>query len=357
MLKRLLRSKKGTAEIVGTALFLVILFFFFSNVFLFHNRVSREMDQVVADKVNSPVLLETTTGSGNLTVCAGNPTFGGFGSLQRPGAHTNPEGPPYGKIVSGSYASTYQQDNASQVLNETGKTVTDDWNGKGSTPINDDYICLNATYNFTMANIHNVGNLRLVGGIAFSFYGYASDAEGEAVDVNLYNFKKGVFEGTGLKIRSALEWYNVTMQNSANYVSLPSGNVTVNYLSDSNGYYYDEITFLILQIDFQGVSADPLALSVSDLGGRDLSVERLWIAEGNNDNHSYIDLSTVPNPAGTPVEIWIAAGSSINILFGNTLSYDNKTLTITYQPSPGKITFKILTNTGNIGTTTYNFPS
>ena len=53
-----MKNKKGASEIVGTALFLVILFFFFSNVFLWHDQVTRDMDQVLSDKMNSAVKVE-----------------------------------------------------------------------------------------------------------------------------------------------------------------------------------------------------------------------------------------------------------------------------------------------------------
>jgi len=58
MLRRFWRDRRGASEIVGTALFLVILFFFFTNVFLWHDQVTREMDQVVVDRMNSGVRLE-----------------------------------------------------------------------------------------------------------------------------------------------------------------------------------------------------------------------------------------------------------------------------------------------------------
>jgi hypothetical protein len=58
VLRRFRRDRRGASEIVGTALFLVILFFFFTNVFLWHDQVTREMDQVVADRMNSGVRVE-----------------------------------------------------------------------------------------------------------------------------------------------------------------------------------------------------------------------------------------------------------------------------------------------------------
>jgi archaellum component FlaF (FlaF/FlaG flagellin family) len=54
-LNRFLRNRRGTAEIVGTLMFLVILLFFFSNVYLWHDQATREMDDLVLDKLNSPV--------------------------------------------------------------------------------------------------------------------------------------------------------------------------------------------------------------------------------------------------------------------------------------------------------------
>jgi hypothetical protein len=58
MLRRFLKDRKGASEVVGTALFLVILFFFFSNVFLWHNQITSQMDQVVADRMNSGIRMD-----------------------------------------------------------------------------------------------------------------------------------------------------------------------------------------------------------------------------------------------------------------------------------------------------------
>jgi hypothetical protein len=57
-LRRLFGDCRGTAEIVGSVMFLVILLFFFSNVFLWHDAATREMDSVISDRINSPVQIE-----------------------------------------------------------------------------------------------------------------------------------------------------------------------------------------------------------------------------------------------------------------------------------------------------------
>jgi archaellum component FlaF (FlaF/FlaG flagellin family) len=62
---RLLRGRRGTAEIVGSIMFLVILFFFFTNVYLWHDEATREMNDHVLDRVNSSVSIEAVDPTSN----------------------------------------------------------------------------------------------------------------------------------------------------------------------------------------------------------------------------------------------------------------------------------------------------
>jgi hypothetical protein len=54
-MKRLLNNEKGTAEVIGTVLFIVILLFFFTNVYLWHDAATKEMNQEYLNKINSPI--------------------------------------------------------------------------------------------------------------------------------------------------------------------------------------------------------------------------------------------------------------------------------------------------------------
>jgi hypothetical protein len=54
-MKRLLNNKKGTAEVIGTVLFIVILLFFFTNVYLWHDAATKEMNTFYTEKINSPI--------------------------------------------------------------------------------------------------------------------------------------------------------------------------------------------------------------------------------------------------------------------------------------------------------------
>jgi hypothetical protein len=64
-LRKLLITRRGTAEIVGSIMFLLIMMFFFTNVFLWHDRATREMDGVLSDKLNSLVSIQVV--NSNLT--------------------------------------------------------------------------------------------------------------------------------------------------------------------------------------------------------------------------------------------------------------------------------------------------
>jgi len=65
---RLLGDRRGTAEIIGSVMFLVILLFVFTNVYLWHDSASREMTGVLAEKMNTPVSIEVNENKTGLVV-------------------------------------------------------------------------------------------------------------------------------------------------------------------------------------------------------------------------------------------------------------------------------------------------
>jgi hypothetical protein len=70
MFKRLLNNKKGTAEVVGSVLFIVILLFFFTNVYLWHDAAVKEMNDLQVRRMNAGmavVFQSGSTGSANIT--------------------------------------------------------------------------------------------------------------------------------------------------------------------------------------------------------------------------------------------------------------------------------------------------
>ncbi|UCH02441.1 MAG: hypothetical protein JSV20_01220 [Candidatus Bathyarchaeota archaeon] len=85
----LLKNRRGTAEIVGSVLFLVILAFFFTNVYLWHDQATRRMDDVVADKVNSSIEVKVGWDDSASTYVVNVTNRGGVGcGLSRLWIHT-----------------------------------------------------------------------------------------------------------------------------------------------------------------------------------------------------------------------------------------------------------------------------
>jgi len=56
-MNRLVKNCKGVAEIIGTVMFIVILLFFFTNVYLWHDAATKEMNNLTVEKINSPIAL------------------------------------------------------------------------------------------------------------------------------------------------------------------------------------------------------------------------------------------------------------------------------------------------------------
>jgi hypothetical protein len=67
LIKRLLKNKKGTAEVIGSVMFIVILLFFFTNVYLWHDAAVKEMNDLQVQKVNTKIDA-TIDNNGVLTV-------------------------------------------------------------------------------------------------------------------------------------------------------------------------------------------------------------------------------------------------------------------------------------------------
>jgi hypothetical protein len=67
MFKRFLKNRRGTAEIIGSALFIVIILFFFSNVYLWHDQATREMNNVLLERMNASVSMVVTDEGVNVT--------------------------------------------------------------------------------------------------------------------------------------------------------------------------------------------------------------------------------------------------------------------------------------------------
>jgi hypothetical protein len=68
LIKRLLKNNKGTAEVIGSVMFIVILLFFFTNVYLWHDAATKEMNDMYVQKLNSPIVATVSIENGQYTL-------------------------------------------------------------------------------------------------------------------------------------------------------------------------------------------------------------------------------------------------------------------------------------------------
>jgi hypothetical protein len=68
LIKRLLKNNKGVAEVIGSVMFIVILLFFFTNVYLWHDAATKEMNDMYVQKLNSPIVASVSIANGNFNL-------------------------------------------------------------------------------------------------------------------------------------------------------------------------------------------------------------------------------------------------------------------------------------------------
>jgi hypothetical protein len=296
-MKKLLRNHSGTAEIVGTVLFLVILFFFFSNVFLWHNQVSRDMDQVIADKTNSEVRIETATLLGNVTNGILQSEFG------EPGSQS-----------------------LSESQTQTGFSLT-----------------IIYTFNTT---IDTAEKKSLIADLRLSLYASYVDALNEPCLVYILDCNQNAWTNTGLTVTSGFRWSNVTLSFPSSYLD-SMGNVTIKIADTSSQLGYNDTEQGTLNIGSVEVCADPIALEVTDLGGTDAALSRLWIL--NATDHTFYDISGNVIAGGS--QQYIIASSESTLIAGN-----GNYVVVDFAPSSGQaVTFRVMTTLGNTAACTYDF--
>jgi hypothetical protein len=292
-LKKLLRNRSATAEIVGTVLFLVILFFFFSNVFLWYNQASREMNQELADKANSALRIET---------------------VALPNTKVAPVSTSLSMGQGGSYSFQF-----------------------------------------------DTGNETLIADLRLSIYANFIGSYNDSVFVQILDCNHTPVN-TGLRILNGpLTWSNLTLPSPRSYID-GDGNVTVKIVDASS--QSDSPT---LNIGYMAVYADTVALEVTNIGGTDATLSRIWIvnatqaANGQTD-HVYADLNGIASG-----DKLVVGGSTRPIMLSDqtVLAGDGSilvndvpagNLTLNYAPPANHtVTFRVLSTLGNTAACTYDF--
>jgi hypothetical protein len=333
---KLLKNRAGTAEIVGTVLFLVILFFFFSNVFLWHNQVTQEMERVTADKMNSPVRIETVVGVGDpvhVENRADELIYPGFGDPSPP--EYKPE-------------STRYLDGDCRTIRE--KTAGDYLN------------VLTVDYTFR-TGIAPRQRMELVSALQVCIRASYLDDEipPEICHIRVYNVSDGQWF-TVRNFTGAFRWLNVTLSQPSNFMD-SAGLVKIRFQDDSSTTRMDKYPGE-LDIDYMEVAAEQVVLEVTDLGGVDVSLSRLWMlnstqTEHPENDHMYADLER---------NLWISGGSHRDIQFNMTISntefadgavkvvINDGRIVVNYVPASGQtVIFRVVTKLGNTAACSLDF--
>jgi hypothetical protein len=316
-MRKLLKNRSGTAEIVGTVLFLLILFFFFSNVFLWHNQVTREMDQLVADKTNSAVSVGTS-------VLLGEPV------------HASSEDIEMGKSVSGNVGSTWSLDRNCRVIKENRTSPSDSYS-------------LNVRYTFN-TGVDTAEKKRLTADLRLSVYAKYTSASSDDLEsclIYVLDPVDAVPVSTGLIVQSSYSWSNTTLTLASKYID-DGGSVTIVFLDASSVLGYTDSDQGMLSIDYMEVCADPIGLIVTNLGGTDATLSRLWIVDAAN--HVPYDLN----------DTVVAGGSTGTIVFSTEPPFvgESSDLVVNYAPPAGQtVIFRVLTTLGNTAACSIVFQS
>ncbi len=67
-----IKNRKGTAEVIGTIMFIVILLFFFTNVYLWHDAATKDGNQLYMKQIHSTFKIEQIGASINITANGGS---------------------------------------------------------------------------------------------------------------------------------------------------------------------------------------------------------------------------------------------------------------------------------------------
>ena len=330
-IRKVFSNKKGTAEIVGTILFLVILFFFFSNVFLWHNQITKEMDQVVANKMNAAVRIETTISGGQPTNCSSE-TIDLFG---------------YG--IKGYYNSTWQKDKIYRIINESSS------DGGNSDPFK-----LKVNYSFN-TTIDTDQEKRIIAAVSLSIYANYTDLNYESCSIDIYDVNESAWVPTGLTITKGFKWSNITLSQPNRYLN-DTGYVQIRIEDQDRSFDKVQGT---LEIDYMEVRCEPIALKITNLGGLDITISRLWIMNNTKTatpehDHMYIETELLKPSVSVPI------GSQKIIMLGNSTEFSEESIAaeweggnviIHYVPPAGQtVIFKIISEYGNTAACSYSFP-
>lgn len=345
MMKKVNKKDKGVAEIIGTVMFLVILIFYFTNVYLWHDTAARKAENLVTDRMNSGIRLETISAGGAPV-------------------HASGENILYSGGETGVLSDTHQIDTNYRTLTE-----------KDTDPSYAELYLLDVEYTFNTGVI-SPEQMRVISAIHISIRASMVDPAFEGCYVAILDVMEDQWIDAGMIVMTGFRLFNATFSPPDRYIEAGTGVVTiriVDAIGRAGGGWLaqpdpDQGT---LSIDFIEVRAEHVAMKVTNLGGLDVSIARVWIINSTTTffplfDHIYADIE--------PHDYWISAGASriielddVTIWRDNppdnsdpavTVTVDLLRIIIHYVPPADKnVIFKVITRRGNSAACSYHFPN
>lgn len=318
------------------------------------------MDQVIADKMNSAVRIETTVGGG------GTPEYAEKEEVWNGTVHNINFDPNSVKYCDNIYRNISEYD--------------------VSTAPHTQLYQLEVDYTFN-TTINTLEKMRLIAAVHLSINTSYDDPDYEGCQIFIQDVNTGQWVNTGLEVLQGFRWLNVTLDNPERYIDETTGyegNLKIKIIDEQGGsstqqkfhgnkkghgptriYVVDsDPSQGTLRIDCMEVAAEPLVLKVSNLGGIDVRLSRLWITNSTETtnpekDHLFADLENL--------NVWVSAGSQRIITLSDSTEYlpdgslnctiENNQIIVYYVPHAGvTVQLKVLTITGNTAACSYTFP-
>ncbi len=124
-MKNLIKNRRGTAEVIGTIMFIIILVFFFTNVYLWHDSVTKDANQLYIDKINSAITVSLVPGNPHQLNVTDNGGMDATLSMLWVDAHSLPLGSP---------DPTHGSVSLNNIVVPAGSSATISWNNYSPQP-------------------------------------------------------------------------------------------------------------------------------------------------------------------------------------------------------------------------------
>jgi hypothetical protein len=222
---------------------------------------------------------------------------------------------------------------------------------------------LAADYTFS-TGVDTAEKIRLIADLRLSINASYVDYYNEPCFVYVLDCGQDAWMNTGLTVMNGYRWSNTTLSVPSSFID-GGGSVKIRVVDASSQLGVNDTVSGTLYVAYVAVFADSVVLKVTNLGGTDATLSRLWMVNATQTDaqtdHVYADFETVSN------DTLVAGGSSRTIMLSTEtalvdgedsilVTADGDGLAVHYVPPAGQtVIFRVLTTLGNTAACSYAF--